>query len=137
MAEEVGRVEEKTEGNGRGEETVREDRREEDEMTTLPFEFEEVFEKKMEELKTNIRVAVQEVVADTLAKVLEEKEEEVKKEEMEGEELPKCPRNLSWLKKMFDLLPIDILKESKLWRYRHCLTAVEEAKKEAEEALED
>ena len=138
MAEEVGRVEEKTEGNGRGEETTKEDRREEDRIATLSPEFEDVFEKEMEELKTNIRVAVQEAVADTLAKILEEKEEEeVKKEEIETEEQPKCPKNLSWLRKMFEILPLEILKESKLWRYRKCVIAVSEAEKDAGESLKD
>ena len=63
---------------------------------------------------------------------MEEKEEEERRnEETEAEELPKCPKNISWLKKMFEVLPLDILKNSKLWRYKHCVMAVKEAENES------
>lgn len=82
--------------------------------------------KKVEELDQKIREAVREAIKEVFEDLLapdskEEKEEKSIKLETEKEELPKCPRNLSWLQKMFEIFPEEILKNSKLWKYRKCL----------------
>ncbi len=124
------------------EEKVEERREEEKEIENERVEtpllqsenFEEVLDKKIEEIKAKVKEAVNEAIANTLGELLEEKEEgELSRKEIETEEVPKCPKNISWLKKMFEILPLDILKESKLWKYRHCVIASKEAEKELEQ----
>ncbi|ADB58899.1 hypothetical protein [Archaeoglobus profundus] len=128
-SQEVGRIEEEVVEERRQEE----EEIDEEEATGSALLTAEEFDKKIEEIKAKVREAVQEALANTLADLLEKEEkEEKRKDETKAEELPKCPKNLSWLKKMFEILPLDILRNSKLWRYRHCVWALQEAEKEAE-----
>jgi len=127
------------EGAGRDEEVgVEIEKMEEGGRVTLEnLDFEEVLDKKIDEIKARVTEAVQEALANTLGDLLDEKEGEIEStKEIEAEVLPKCPKNISWLKRMFEILPLDILKNSKLWKYRHCVIATSEAKKEAEKELE-
>lgn len=125
-------VEEKIEEGRDGEKGIEEGR---EETPLLQSEnFEKILDAKIEEIKAKVKEAVNEAIANTLGELLEEKEEgELSRKEIETEEVPKCPKNISWLKKMFEILPLDILRESKLWKYRHCVMALKEAEKEAEQ----
>jgi len=124
------------EGAGRDEEVGVEIEKMEEGGRVTPENLEEILDKKIDEIKARVTEAVQEALANTLGDLLEEKEEEEKrKEEMEAGELPVCPKNLSWLRKMYEILPLDILKESKLWKYRKCVFAVREAEKDAEDGF--
>jgi len=42
----------------------------------------------------------------------------------------KCPTNLKWLKAMYDILPEEIFRKSKLAKYLSCLKEAEEKKGE-------
>jgi len=70
---------------------------------------------KTAELEEKIKKAVAEAIRDVFGEFLGE--EEAEKEVKEA----KCPRNPAWLQKMFEILPEDILRKSKLWKYRHCV----------------
>jgi len=114
--------------------TVRTEKEEGVATPSVPEDIEAFLNTKIDELRHSIRDAVQEALANALGDLLEEKEEDERRNvETEAEELPRCPKNISWLQKMFELLPLDILKHSKLWRYRHCVVAVKEVEKEAEQ----
>ncbi len=73
-----------------------------------------------ERIREAVRSAIKEVFEEFLT-TEKEKEEESIGMETKKEEFPKCPRNLSWLQKMFEIFPEEILKNSKLWKYKHCL----------------
>ena len=77
--------------------------------------------KKVEELDQKIREAVREAIKEVFNELIEEKKGEQIGMETKTEEVPKCPRNLSWLRKMFEIFPEEILRNSKLWKYRKCL----------------
>ena len=76
---------------------------------------------KTAELDEKIRAAVREAIKEIFDEFIEEKKGEQIGVETKKEEFPKCPRNLSWLQKMFEIFPEEILKNSKLWKYKHCL----------------
>lgn len=76
---------------------------------------------KTAELDEKIRAAVREAIKEVFDEFIEEKKGEQIGMETEKEEVSKCPRNLSWLRKMFEIFPEEILKNSKLWKYRKCI----------------
>jgi len=71
---------------------------------------------KTAELEEKIKKAVAEAIREVFGEFLSEEKSE------KDVEKAKCPRNPVWLEKMFEILPEDILKKSKLWKYRHCLS---------------
>jgi len=102
-------------------------------MYVLSQQAGEEIKQQLSDLDRKIREAIRSAVADVLGDLLEEQIAEFEaKTEQEKEEIekmvdkpveiqPKCPPNLNWLKKMFEIFPEEILKKSKLWKYRHCL----------------
>lgn len=102
-------------------------------MYVLSQQAGEEIKQQLSDLDRKIREAVKSAIADVLGDLLEEQigdfeakieseKEEIKKMASKTVEIPpKCPPNLNWLKKMFEIFPEEILKKSKLWKYRHCV----------------
>ena len=82
---------------------------------------EEVIAKEMKTVDQKIRSAIKDALTEVFGEFLADSNEPEDSNEPVPEEQPKCPANPKWLKAMFSILPEDVLKHSKLWKYRHCV----------------